>query len=282
MQIEDGVDVYMNKVGCSVLLTAARERELSVIIRTSKDPQAVASAVEEFVMANLKLVASEAFDYAKRCGSYMKTAGFDVHDLISAGHVGLMKAVYKYDPAYQTKFSTYAVPWIRQPIRKFIYRSSPINIPSYIMNDAIKHKKLEEENEDVTDAELMDKLQLTQRGLANVKMARYSRVSLDAPVSNDGEGDSEFMNMMPDENAVDPSQEASDEDRYAYLREALDELDDMKKEIIMAQCFSDDKVNLAELGEKWGVTGERIRQIKKEALQKLKVKLAKKGIRLNK
>lgn len=257
---------YMNKVGRSILLTAEREQELAALIKANVEGQ-VEKAIEELVNANLKLVVSEAYSYSRR-------TGIDVNDLISAGHEGLMKAVYKYDASFKTKFSTYAVPWIRQAIRRFICASHAVKIPLHIVNGMIKHKRIEAEKADVTDAELMSEMEVNDKTLDRIKKARITTVSLnEAHHDSDFDGDGDLSSVIADANAISPSDEMAQDERYNMLQEAIDSLDEMKRDIIMSQCLTNDKVNLAELGKKWGKTGERIRQIREKTLKELRSKL---------
>lgn len=258
-------NTYMNKVGRSILLTAAREHELAEIIKVGGDGQS--AAIEELVNANLKLVVSEAYSYSRR-------TGVDVNDLISSGHEGLMKAVYKYDASFGTKFSTYAIPWIRQAIRRFICGSHPVKIPLHIVNGMIRHKRMEAENENVTDAELKDDMEIDDRTLDRIKQARITTVSLNETHSDsEFEGEGDLSSIIADTNAVSPDEEMDRNERYVKLQEAVDSLDEMKRDIIMSQCLTNDKVNLSVLGAKWGVTGERIRQIREKTLKELRFKL---------
>lgn len=257
---------YMAKVGRSILLTAAREKELAEIIKNNTDGQA--AAIEELVNANLKLVVSEAYSYSRRTGT-------DVNDLISAGHEGLMKAVYKFDASYGTKFSTYAIPWIRQAIRRYLCGEHPVKIPLHIVNGMIKHKRMEAANSQVTDAEVMAEMDIDEKTLDRIKQARITHISLNAThEDSDAVEVGGIAEIIADESVVSPGEEMSRNERYAKLQEAIDSLDEMQRDIIMAQCLSNDKVNLSDLGEKWGVTGERIRQIREKTLKKLKFKLA--------
>lgn len=257
---------YMNQLGHSVLLTANREKELSAIIRGAGEGQA--KAIEELVEANLKLVVSEAYSYSRK-------TGIDVQDLISAGHEGLMKAVYKFDASFGTKFSTYAVHWIRHCIRRFLCTSHPVTIPLHIVGGMIKHKKMEAENSEVTDAEVMAEMEIDEKTLERIKKARITHVSLDATHE-----DSESVEVgglgaiIADEKIISPDHEADMSERHAKLQEAIDSLDAISRDVVMAQCMTNDKVNLAELGKKWNVTGERIRQIRVKALKTLKFRLA--------
>lgn len=259
-------NTYMSKVGRSTLLTAEREQEIAKIIKNGSDKEK-AAAVEELVNANLKLVVSEAYSYSRRTGS-------DVNDLISAGHEGLMKAVYKFDASFGTKFSTYAIPWIRQAIRKFICSSHPVKIPLHIVNGMLKHKRMEAENSNVTDKELMDEMEIDDRTLDRIKQARITTVSLnETHKDSDFDGDGDLSSVIADPNQAEPGEEMADNERYTKLQEAIDALDEMKRDIIMSQCLTNDKVNLAELGKKWGVTGERIRQIREKTLKELRFRL---------
>ena len=273
MRIEDGSKAFLSKVAATILLTPEREKELARIIQKNSDAVSVQSAVNELATCNLKLVVGEACSYARK-------SGVDSEDLISAGNEGLMKAIYRFNPdKFGTRFSTYAVPWIRQGIRRAIYASSPVKIPSHVMNGMIKHKKMEDENGDLSDEDVMKEMDLTPKALKNIKAARVSHISLDSPLEEDST--TSVGQTIADENAKSPLNVLENDERDRILSEAMNGLSEMKRDIVLAQCLGDDKVKLADLGKKWNLSGERIRQLKEDALKELKTKILSRTRRKN-
>lgn len=286
MEVEEQLASYIQDINNKPLLSSERERILS---KTIQDRIAVHSrikdenkrreaenadsifgqAVEELTTHNLRLVIKEAFRFSRATGVSPK-------DLIGAGNIGLMKAAYLYDAAtHNTKFSTYATYWIRQAMFETVHTSGVVKVPIHILNGRHRHNKLMEAK-DLSDKELMEEMEISEKQLQRIRDANISVVSLDQEVSwNGGEDDNvtTIGDFIADEKAVDPSQGAVSQDQYNYLYEAMDELDDMSKDIVSAQILADDKVQLRELGKKYGKTGERIRQIREKALQSLRKKI---------
>ena len=116
-------------------------------------------------------------------------------------------------------------------------------------------------------------MEISEKQLFRIRDANVSSVSLDQEISWGENSVSTVGDFIADEKAVDPSHGISSQDQYSYLYEAMGELDDVSKDIISAQLLSDDKVQLRQLGEKYGKSGERIRQIREKALKSLRKKI---------
>ncbi len=251
------------------LLTAEREKDLARIIQNPESTELQKeNAVSEMASSNINLVKHTAYSYSKKCG-------IEVEELTSVGYQGLMRAIYKFDPSFETKFSTYAVPWIKQSIRKFIRDSAIVSIPAYTQNNLYRQGKIEKdlpEGVKLSDEELQDALDLTDDGLENLKKAKVSRVSLDDQVSgdsDDGEGLS-FYDVLPDEADVTGIQNMEREEKIKIVKSLVDALPAIEQDIILSQCMGESKENLAEIGERWGLTGERVRQIREKTFSNLK------------
>lgn len=285
MELDENLATYEKDINSKELLSFEEEKELSEIIQfrlsihayikdeakrkeAEKADNTLGKAIDKLTTHNLRLAYKEAFKFSK-------STGVNVRDLIGCGNYGLVKAAYLYDAkTHNTRFSTYATYWIRQTMFEAIHTSGVVKIPIHILNGRYRHNKLAEEG--ITgDQEVMDALDIDEDQLKRIRDANISVVSLDQEVGGNGDGDkvNTIGDLIADTNAVDPSEGAVSQDKYRYLYEALDELDEMSKDIISAQILSDDKVQLAELGKKYGKTGERIRQIREKALASLRKKI---------
>lgn len=286
MEVEEQLASYINDINSKPLLTYEQESALSKTIQArlalyshieaeedrreeeNKD-EVLGKAIEELTTYNLRLVIKEAFKFSKATGVSPK-------DLIGSGNIGLITAAYKYNSEdFNTRFSTYATYWIRQAMFETIHTSGIVKVPIHILNGRHRHNKLLESGA-ISDEKIMEELEVTEVQLKRIRDANISVVSLDQEVSwhgGDEDNPTTLSDFIPDDKAVDPSEGAVAQDQYRYLNEAMDELDDMSKDIVSAQILADDKVQLRELGKKYGKTGERIRQIREKALKKLRKKI---------
>lgn len=269
MNIQKDIATFIVAMGKVPLLTHAEEQDLAKVIKVNKEGRVRDNAIKKFAESNLRLVLKEAFKISNKTGLELK-------DLIGYGCIGLMKAIYKYNPKYGTRFSTYAIPWIQQGMRDYMYKNSgPVQVPIHIINGLSKHKKLmDKDGTKKNDDEIMSELQIDSSFLKRIKKAYISSVSLDQEQTcNNTDDGRTFEETIPDENAVDPSLAAESSDKYGDLYAAMNELDSISQEIVTAQFLDSDKVQLDKLGKKYGVTGERVRQIKVKALRTLRKKI---------
>jgi RNA polymerase sigma factor (sigma-70 family) len=251
------------------LLSADREKELGIIIQDSKDASNVEDAVAELVQHNLRLALKEA-------NRYSRNYGIDLEELYSAGRLGLVKAAYGYNPVkYNTRFSTYATSWVRQGIREILHGNSSVKIPVHIINGMYKKNQvLGHSTEEMSNEEVREELGLTEDQMDRINKAKISTFSLNTPMENSkGESDSTYADIVPDDNAEIPGQNDLTDVRYDYLEEAMAELDETSREILKSQILDSDKTKLSDLGERYGMSGERVRQIKAKALKALKKKI---------
>lgn len=265
----DEYDLILIKEEQLPLLTAERERELGTTIQQLKNGREKDAALVELVQHNLRLVINEAQKYSLK-------SSIPVEEFYNAGRMGLIRAAYDYNPIkYKTRFSTYATPWIRQKMRELIHGNSPVKIPLHIINGVYKKNKALEKNGKLTDKELRKELDLTEIQLEKIKKAQISSISLNMPLPNSKGGDDNITlsELIPDESAKIPGEDELTDSRYDFLIEAMEELDEMSRDILMAQVLDADKVKLSDLGHKYGITGERVRQVKEKALNALKKKI---------
>ena len=208
------------------------------------------------ITSNLRLVVTIAHDYAN--------LGLPLLDLISEGNIGLTKAVERFDPAKGAKLSTYAMWWIKQSIKRALAdQSKTIRLPVHL-------------GEKLGNDELGEELGIASEKVARLKSIGIRPASLDAPIGDDDS--TEFGEMIGDENAQTPFELLRDKNLRNEVGGLLDVLDDREKKIIFQRFGLDGgkPKTLEEVGKKFGVTRERIRQLQNIALSKLRRALSKK------
>ncbi|MDB6172655.1 MAG: rpoD [Chthoniobacteraceae bacterium] len=266
---DTGIKLYLNEIGRIPLLTLEQEIELAAKIKLGDK-----EARSLMIRANLRLVVKIARDYANY--------GLPLLDLISEGNIGLMKAVERFDPTKGGKFSTYGVWWIKQSIKRALAnQGKTIRLPVHLVDKVSKIRRVtlqmsEELGREPTDEEMAEELGMTASKVAQLKTVSIRPTSLDAPVSD---GDStEFGEFVSDLEAQTPFEELRDQDLLDEVGDLLSVLDDREKTIISSRFGLDGgKSNtLEDIGAKFNVTRERIRQIQNSALAKMRRALAKK------
>jgi len=265
---DQGFKIYLREIGQTPLLTL--EQEVQLAARIQKGDK---EARSQMIRANLRLVVKIAHDYAN--------LGLPLLDLVSEGNIGLMKAVERFDPAKGGKLSTYAAWWIKQSIKRALAnQSKTIRLPVHLVDKIAKIKRVslsmsEELGREPTDQELADEVGLSAAKLSQLRTVSIRPASLDAPM-NDEDG-TEFGEIVGDDNAVDPAENLSDKNLQEEIADLLRVLDDRERKIIMSRFGLDggNSRTLEEVGEKFGVTRERIRQLQNIALAKLRRALRK-------
>jgi RNA polymerase primary sigma factor len=271
MAIEDsdtGFQLYLREIAQFPLLTVKEEIRLARKIKRG-DHEARALMVR----SNLRLVVKIARDY----GNY----GLPLLDLISEGNIGLMKAVERFDPKKGGKLSTYAAWWIKQSIKRALAnQSKTIRLPVHLVDKIAKIRRVsaqmtEEFGREPTDDELAEELGLSVAKVSALKSAAIRPTSLDQPVGDDDS--TQFGEIVGDESARDPFEMLRDKDLRDEVGDLLGVLDDRERRIINLRFGLDGKnpKTLEEVGEKFGVTRERIRQLQNIALVKLRKALGK-------
>ncbi|HEX9889902.1 MAG TPA: sigma-70 family RNA polymerase sigma factor [Nitriliruptorales bacterium] len=287
----DSVRSYLNEIGRTDLLSAEEEVDLakryqagllarSLIADDSVElspTERVAlhridtdgrSAQDRMIRANLRLVVSVARRYRGR--------GLDLLDLCQEGNVGLMRAVEKFDHTRGYKFSTYATWWIRQAMtRGLADKGRTVRLPVHVHEvlGKLRWKELEfhqKHGREPDEEELSELLDLTIERLREIRQAARDPVSLDLPVGE--EGDATMGELVADEDADDPEEVAALILTQSLVREVLDTLNERERGIVEARFgLTDGQVStLEEIGVRYGVTRERIRQIEAKTLTKLR------------
>lgn len=261
--IDDPVKVYLKEIGRVPLLSSEEEVRLAIAIKDGDE-----AAKKRLSEANLRLVVSIAKRYLGR--------GMQFLDLIQEGNLGLIKAVEKFDYTKGFKFSTYATWWIRQAITRAIAdQARTIRIPVHMVetiNRVLRtsHAMVQKLGREPTTKEIADELHIEQSKVEEVLKIAQEPVSLETPIGE--EEDSHLGDFIQDDEASQPSEEAS----YTLLREQLEEVLSTltpREEQVLRMRFGlvDGKPHtLEEVGKQFDVTRERIRQIETKALRKLR------------
>jgi RNA polymerase primary sigma factor len=262
----DTLQLYLREIGQVKLLTPQEEITLAKRIRRG-DKQ----AREQMITANLRLVVKIAREY--------EGLGLPLLDLINEGNIGLMKGVERFDSNKGAKLSTYASLWIKQAIRRALSnQSKTIRLPVHVF-DKMTHirraevKLRETLDREPTDEEVADNLGLNPRRIRQYREAARAPVSLDSPISIDDS--TSISEHVADANAAAPFDEIVKHNDSELMREVLATLDARESRILSMRFGLDNgrPKTLEEVGERLGVTRERIRQIQEQALQKMRVKI---------
>ena len=260
---DDPVKVYLKEIGKVPLLTP--EEEIDLAMRIAENDEAAKRRLSE---ANLRLVVSIAKRYVGR--------GMQFLDLIQEGNLGLIKAADKFDYTKGFKFSTYATWWIRQAITRAIAdQARTIRIPVHMVETINKVKKansqlLHENGRDPTPEEIAERLGMPADKVREILRVAQEPVSLETPIGE--EEDSHLGDFIPDDTSLSPIDAATMDALKRDLAAVLKTLTDREASVLRMRFGLDDgqPKTLEEVGTKFGVTRERIRQIEAKALRKLK------------
>jgi RNA polymerase primary sigma factor len=260
---DTAIKLYLREIGQVKLLTPQEEIVLAARIKRGDK-----KARELMIKANLRLVVKIARDY--------EGIGLPLLDLISEGNIGLMKAVERFDPNKGGKLSTYGSWWIKQSIKRALAnQSKTIRLPVHLVDKISKMRrvgmKLQEElGREATDEELADEMDMTAARVRQMRMAAIRPASLDAPIGDDDSNN--FADVVEDENATSPYDNLEDKTVTDMLQDMVKHLDAREATILRYRFGLDGgaEKTLEEVGVKFGVTRERVRQIQNLALRKLR------------
>ena len=261
--INDPVRMYLKEIGKISLLSLDEELALSKRVEEGDE-----EAKRLLAESNLRLVVSIAKRYVGRNLSFL--------DLIQEGNIGLMKAVDKFDASKGYKFSTYATWWIRQAITRAIAdQAKTIRVPVHMVETINKLKRIQRQmtlelNREPTEAELAKKMNTTEEKVREIFKISQDPLSLETPIGE--EDDSHLGDFLKDESSMSPEEYAINEVLKDEIEEVLCTLTPREEEVLKLRfglkggtCHT-----LEEVGNMFGVTRERIRQIEAKALRKLR------------
>lgn len=263
-QYNDFIKLYFNEISKIPLLTADEEKELAYAIRYGENED---WARKKLIASNLRLVISIA---KKFLGSRL---GF--LDLIQEWNTGLIKAIEKFDPDKDFKFSTYATWWIKQSITKAIAdMTKNVRIPVHLIDEINAYNKasqmlFQKLGRQATSKEISEALNFPIKKIKKLEEVIFGNVSLDAEVGDDGKDS--LGDLIADEGTLRPDQHVQKEALKGNLERILGMLDEREAKIIrMRYGIDGPKYTLEQVGAEFNVTRERVRQIEQKVLQKLK------------
>ena len=258
------LDQYLQEIGKVDLLTPDQEIELAIRIRKGDK-----RALDALTKANLRFVVSVAKQFQNQ--------GLSLGDLINEGNLGLIKAAQRFDETRGFKFISYAVWWVRQSIMQAIADQSrivrlPLNRVGSLSKISKAYRDLEQEYErKPTTKELAGILDMTQEDVAYAMQISGRHVSMDAPFSGDDDKNS-LMDVLPNDDQPSPDTTLMRESLKKEVENALSTLSEKEAKVLRLYFGIDGErsATLEEIGEKFDLTRERVRQIKEKALRRLK------------
>ncbi|MDR1668026.1 MAG: RNA polymerase sigma factor RpoD/SigA [Bacteroidales bacterium] len=256
------LDKYLQEIGKEELITVEEEVELAQRIKKGDR-----NALEKLTRANLRFVVSVAKQYQNQ--------GLSLPDLINEGNLGLIKAAEKFDETRGFKFISYAVWWIRQSILQALAEQSrivrlPLNQVGSLNKINKAFSKFEQENERIPTAEeLADVLEITKEKIADTMRVSGRHVSVDAPFI-EGE-DNSLLDVLVNNDSPVADRSLMNESLVREIERALATLTERERDIIkLFFGIGVQEMTLEEIGEKFGLTRERVRQIKEKAIRRLR------------
>ena len=255
------VNSYLRDIGLLNMISPEEETELAHRVQEGDE-----DAFQRLVEANLRFVVSVAKQY--------QNSGMDLSDLINEGNLGLLKAARKFDPTRGFKFITYAVWWIRQQIMQAISEQGrmvrlPLNQVSIINRISKAKAQFIQDNErEPTDTELAELLDITPSKAGEAAGHLSKHVSLDMPFGDEGEGN--LLDILPDESSEQADSNLQQESLRSDIQNVMMILSPREREIVsLAFGIGCQEMTLEEIGERFDLTRERVRQVKEKAIDKL-------------
>ncbi|RKY20903.1 MAG: RNA polymerase sigma factor RpoD/SigA [Planctomycetota bacterium] len=258
------IEIYLQEINQVKLLTADQEKELAYEVQKGS-----IQARDHFALANLRLVVSIAKRYMNR--------GLCLLDLIEEGNVGLLRAVEKFDPAANCRFSTYATWWIKQSIRRALTNTvKTVRIPSYMVElinrwQQTTDRMLLELGRVPSINEVALELDMTLDNARNVRRALRTSHRYTQSFSTDSDGSS-LNDIIVDPNCPDPPSDLARATEVERMMGLIDNLDERERRILRLRFGLDydrDPMTLKQIGAELGLTRERVRQIQNEVLGRL-------------
>jgi RNA polymerase primary sigma factor len=258
------LQLYLNDIRRTPLLTAAEEGQLAVRVRRGDQ-----AAREHMIKANLRLVVKIAYDY--------NHLGLPILDLISEGNLGLIKAVERFDPTRGGKLSTYAAWWIKQSMKRAVAnQSKTIRLPVHLVDRIARMRNiisryLEEFGREPDNEEIACELQVPVNKIALLKTVSVRPASLEAPLG-DNDDARVLGDIVGDDNASSPDEHLGEKNLIEDLHAIVRSLDPREAEILTLRfgLGGGDPLTLEEVGRKFNITRERIRQLQDLALRQVR------------
>ena len=262
--VKSTLELYLRQIDESPLLTAAQEKELCWRIIHENCPQ----ARETMIRSNLRLVVNIAKRYGNR--------GLPLADLIEEGNLGLLRAVEAFDPEQGARFSTYASWWIKQSIKRALINAvQPVHIPAYMVELIARWKKAFQELEEQlgrtpSTQELAQAMEVHPRKVRIIRKAvrAFQRPRQAGGIDEEGR---DLMELLADHRTPAPDDQALASDDVLIIRRLLETIDQREATILRMRFGLDghEPLTLKEVGERIGLTRERVRQIEIETLRRL-------------
>ena len=261
LKVEPTLRTYLSRMSATPLLTPAEEMRLAMRVKNGDE-----AARDHMIRANLRLVAKVAYDYVN--------LGLPLDDLISEGNLGLMKAIDRFDPTKGAKLSTYAVWWIKQHIRRALsHQVRTIRLPVHLIDKLSLMRRIEEGlgdelGREPTVEEVAKVTGVNPTKLEFLKDSSRPPNSLGAPLGDDDRDGFTRGDLVADERAAMPDTKVSEQDILGQIDGLLDGLEGRERTIIEQRfgLCGEKRKTLSEVGEEFGVSRERIRQIQNIAL----------------
>jgi RNA polymerase primary sigma factor len=266
-QEQESLNIYLQQISNIPLISVQEEIELAGKIKKGDE-----KARETMITANLRLVVKIAQQYSN--------IGLSLLDLINEGNIGLMKAVERFDPTKGGKLSTYAAWWIKQSIKRALAnQSKTIRLPVHMVDRVTQMRRISAELEErlghsPSDEELASEMNLPVSRVSHLKSVSKKPTSLDSPLGDDE--NSTLGEIVPDNNAINPFEKLQSKSLIGDVNLVLSKLEPREADIIRLRFGLEgrDPMTLEEVGEKIGVTRERIRQLQEQALRQLRKNMA--------
>ena len=264
---QESLNIYLRQISTVPLLTV--EEEIQLAAKISKGD---AKARETMITANLRLVVKIAKEYSN--------IGLSLLDLINEGNIGLMKAVERFDPTKGGKLSTYASWWIKQSIKRALAnQSKTIRLPVHMVDRVTQIRRCslqlaEKLGREPTDDELAAEMNLPVARITLLKSVSRKPASLDSPLGD--EDGATLGEIVPDEKSSNPYETLQSKSLVGDVNRVLSQLEPREADIIRLRFGLEglEPLTLEEVGEKIGVTRERVRQLQEQALRQLRKNMA--------